>query len=54
MDPILNTFIRQYAGVVMATLAPVVLVAFMAMPFSLGYHPGEAQGQACCAPIHGP
>jgi hypothetical protein len=27
---------------VLATLAPVTLVAFLSLPYALGYHPGEA------------
>jgi hypothetical protein len=41
MQTSLKLFIRQYLGVVIATLVPVVLVAFMSIPFSLGGHPGE-------------
>ena len=37
----LNAFVRQYAAVVLASLAPVVLLAFVSMPLSLGRHPGE-------------
>ncbi|HEX5371959.1 MAG TPA: hypothetical protein VFW84_04435 [Aquabacterium sp.] len=41
MQTSLNLFIRQYVGVVLAALVPVVLVAFMSMPFTMGGHPGE-------------
>jgi hypothetical protein len=41
MDPSLQGFIRQFVGAVAATLMPVVLVAFWAMPYCLGSHPGE-------------
>ena len=37
-----TSFPRQFAAVVLATLAPVTLVAFMSLPYTLGYHPGEA------------
>lgn len=37
----LRHFIRQYLGVVGATLVPVVLVAFLSIPFNLAAHPGE-------------
>lgn len=37
-----TSFPRQFAAVVLATLAPVTLVAFLSLPFTLGYHPGEA------------
>lgn len=43
MDTSLHLFIRQYLGVVIATLAPVILIAFMSIPFMLGGHPGEAR-----------
>ena len=42
MHPILSLFIRKYLLVVCGALAPVVLTAFVSMPFSLGNHPGEA------------
>lgn len=41
MDSSLRLFIRQYLGVVAATLAPVILMAFLSIPFSLGGHPGD-------------
>jgi hypothetical protein len=41
MHPSLKHFIRQYLGVVMTTLVPVVLTAFLTMPFILSGHPGE-------------
>lgn len=34
-------FARQFAGAVMAALLPVVLTAFLTIPFNLGGHPGE-------------
>lgn len=37
----LHPFIRQFAGVVAAALVPVILVAFLSIPLSLGGHPGE-------------
>jgi hypothetical protein len=42
MDSSLRMFIRQFAGVVLATLVPVILTAFMSVPASLGGHPGQA------------
>jgi hypothetical protein len=39
----LHSFIRQFAGIVVATLVPVVLVAFLTIPFTLGGHPGETR-----------
>jgi hypothetical protein len=41
MSTSLHSFIRQFTGVVIATLVPVVLVAFLTIPFTLGGHPGE-------------
>jgi hypothetical protein len=34
-------FARQFAGVVIVALLPVVLTAFLTIPFNLGGHPGE-------------
>lgn len=36
-------FARQFAGVVIASLFPVVLTAFLTIPMNLGGHPGEAR-----------
>lgn len=41
MNSSLRLFIRQYVGVVLATLVPVVLVAFLSIPYALGASPGE-------------
>lgn len=41
MNPALFAFARQYAAVVIAALVPVVLTAFLSIPFNLGGHPGE-------------
>jgi hypothetical protein len=43
MDASLRIFVSQLAGVVFAALVPVILVAFLSIPFSLGGHPGEAR-----------
>lgn len=43
MNSSLRWFLSQYLGVVAATLAPVILVAFLSIPFSLGGHPGDAR-----------
>jgi hypothetical protein len=37
----LNRFARQFVGIVLAGLIPVVLTAFLTIPFNLGAHPGE-------------
>jgi hypothetical protein len=41
MDISLRLFTRQFMGVVLAALVPVILVAFLSIPYSLGGHPGE-------------
>ena len=41
MNSSLRLFIRQVLNVVLAALVPVVLVAFLSIPYSLGGHPGE-------------
>lgn len=41
MDSSLRLFVSQYLGVVAATLVPVILMAFLSIPFSLGGHPGD-------------
>ncbi len=41
MHSALRLFIRQFTGVVLATLVPVALVAFLSIPYSLGGHPGD-------------
>jgi hypothetical protein len=46
MHPVLSHFIRQYLGVVCATLVPVVLTAFLSIPLSLGSSPGEIDSAA--------
>jgi len=41
MDATLRVFVSQFAGAVAAALLPVIVVAFLSMPLSLGGHPGE-------------
>lgn len=41
MNAELQDFLARFAGTVAMTLVPVVLVAFLSMPLSLGRHPGE-------------
>lgn len=41
MHPSLSAFIRQFAAVVCAALAPVVLTTFVTVPMSLGAFPGK-------------
>jgi len=49
MDHALLAFIRQFTGVVAAALAPVVLVSFLSIPYTLAGHPGEAHGAPASA-----
>jgi hypothetical protein len=41
MNTDLRAFLRQYAAVVAMALLPVVMTAFVSMPYTLGRHPGE-------------
>jgi hypothetical protein len=41
MDESLREFLKELAGAIAVALVPVILVAFMAIPFTLGGHPGE-------------
>jgi hypothetical protein len=41
MDASLHLFISQYLGVVLATLMPIMLIAFLSIPYSLGGYPGN-------------
>ena len=41
MDPQLRIFARQWLRLVVATLVPVVLTAFVTIPWNLGKLPGE-------------
>jgi hypothetical protein len=41
MDSSLRVFVRQIMSAVAAALVPVVLIAFLSIPYSLGGHPGE-------------
>ncbi|WP_293606404.1 hypothetical protein [Polaromonas sp. UBA4122] len=52
MHPALRLFIRQYLGVVCATLLPVVLTTFLSIPLNLGGHPGETRGADAMADLH--
>ena len=38
-----HSFVHQFVGAVLASLAPVVFIAFLSVPLSLGGHPGEAR-----------
>ena len=39
----LRQFARQYLAVVVAALLPVILTAFLSIPFNLGGHPGDVR-----------
>lgn len=52
VDRSLLLFVRQFAGVVCATLVPVVVLAFLSMPLTLGRHPGEAEPAAAGQILH--
>ncbi len=52
MNPSLKLFIRQMLGVVMAALVPVVLVAFLSIPYTLGGHPGDERVPDTAAALH--
>jgi hypothetical protein len=52
MQTSLRLFVRQFIGVVIATLVPVVLVAFMSIPMALGGHPGESRVTDPAAVLH--
>ena len=41
MHPDLREFAAQFLGTVMAALVPVVVTAFLGMPYALNRHPGE-------------
>ncbi len=41
MNVLRSLFIRQLLGAALAGLVPVVLVAFLSIPYSLGRHPDE-------------
>lgn len=49
MDASLRLFISQFVGFVAAALIPVIVVAFLSIPFTLGGHPGEIRPAA--APV---
>lgn len=42
MQADLREFLSRFAGTVVMTLVPVVLIAFLSVPVSLGGHPGES------------
>jgi len=52
MNLFLRQFIRQWLFVALAALVPVVLVAFLSIPYSLGGHPGDARTTAASGSQH--
>ena len=52
MNPNQCSFVRQFAGAVVAALIPVVLVAFLSIPFNLGGHPGELRAATLQTSAH--
>jgi hypothetical protein len=52
MDRSLLLFVRQFVGVVGATLVPVLALALLSMPLALGRHPGEAAPVAAASTPH--
>lgn len=47
-----HSFVRQFAGAVVAALIPVVLIAFMSIPYKLGGHPGEVRAATMSTSTH--
>lgn len=47
-----SEFVRQYLGVVLASLVPVVLTAFLSIPFTLGGNPGDVRSAQAEASAH--
>jgi hypothetical protein len=45
MNSELRHFLNRLTGVVAMTLVPVVLTAFLTIPFNLGGYPGEGTSQ---------
>jgi hypothetical protein len=43
MHPSIHQFAGQFARAVAAALIPVVLTAFLSIPYNLGGHPGEGR-----------
>jgi hypothetical protein len=52
MTAVKYSFLRQFTGVVAATLVPVVLTTFISVPLSLGGHPGEARASGDAVAQH--
>jgi hypothetical protein len=52
MHTSLRTVVLPFACVVVAALAPVVLVAFLTIPYNLGGHPGEVRSEEATVGWH--
>lgn len=52
MDSSLRLFVSQYLGVVAAALVPVILIAFLSIPYTLGGHPGDERPASVTAGQH--
>ncbi len=52
MDADLKTFVRQWLRIAAMAIAPVVMTAFAAIPYSLGGHPGERQARTVHVDMH--
>ena len=52
MQEDLREFLTRFAATVVMTLAPVVFIAFVSMPLSLGHHPGEAPARTSTPYTH--
>jgi hypothetical protein len=52
MNTSLRIFLFQLFRVVLATALPVLLVAFVTIPFNLGVHPGELRNLASMSMVH--
>ena len=48
----LRDFLARFIGTVAMTLVPVVLIAFLSMPISLGRHPGDPPRHAEAPAAH--
>lgn len=52
MNSSLRSFVSQFVGAVAAALVPVMVIAFMSMPMSLGGHPGEPRPVVATPDLH--
>jgi len=52
MNTSLHAFIGQFVGAVAAALIPVIVTAFLSIPYNLGGHPGEVRPVSTVARMH--